>query len=544
MIGRIKWDIASDSKKTYIKTVTIEDIGKPWATRIQKLFQNLEVAANTPLAEYEAWLHIQDSVNLFYASPYGRKYVSTSPKPEHFITALPDNMSFAQEKLIMDPDENTEEKKTLFLPILHISTINLLKEDPSFKGIPRYAAIMDSSIWNFYFNFEDFYVNKKDIRPWIVESIAENTQRGIYDLSIAREFADFNARLTKQSFISDSNGHGQFVSPYVFHSERYMKEQFEMEKVQKHMEAIRQYCWRILLVDDKYKEPLSSANKGTETNKRDIVVHLLKNIGLNIEEDCDYDSKKPSIQLECAANINEAKSLMGKSKYDIILMDYLLNNEYGYQLLSQIKDDKEFAGPQGKNFFIFISAFTTAVHERLLAKGLSRSSNYWYIGEGACPTNTPELLKYRLSELMFKRLEDSGINSLSESHILKITSHIFKEKPEDVSIGRIKAVRERAFDTYHEFLDLHHKYALLKKDKGQSRLVDSFLENKVHMGAMLEHLLQLIHLTAFGTIRQWPEIWEEYKFFTRTFAHKNELASEVTELSRNIEQYIITLKSA
>ena len=544
MIGRIKWNIASDSKKTYIKTVTIEDIGKPWATRIQKLFQNLEVAANTPLAEYEAWLHIQDSVNLFYASPFGRKYVSTSPKPEHFITALPDNMSFAQEKLIMDPDENKDEKETLFLPILHISTINLLKEEPSFKGIPRYAAIMDSSIWNFYFNFEDFYVNGKDIRPWIVESIAENTQRGIYDLSIAREFADFNARLTKQSFISDPNGHGQFVSPYVFHSERYMKEQFEMEEVQKHMEAIRQYSWRILLVDDKYKEPLSSANKIAKNNKRKIVVHLLKSMGLNIVEDNNYNSKEPKIQLDCRASIEKAEYLMRKNKYDIILMDYLLNNEYGYQLLSQIKDKKEFAGPQGKNFFIFISAFTTAVHERLLAKGLSRSSKYWYIGEGACPTNTPELLKYRLSELMFKRLEDSGINSLSESHILKITNYIFKEKSEDVSIGRIKAVRARAFDTYHEFLDLHHKYALLKKDKGQSRLVDSFLEDKVHMGAMLEHLLQLIHLTAFGTIRQWPEIWEEYKFFTRTFSHKNELASEVAELSRNIEQYIITLKSA
>jgi hypothetical protein len=61
------------------------------------------------------------------------------------------------------------------------------------------------------------------------------------------------------------------------------------------------------------------------------------------------------------------------------------------------------------------------------------------------------------------------------------------------------------------------------------------------MGAMLEHLLQLVHLTAFGTVRQWPEIWEEYKFFVRTLNVDKE---SIREFSKHIEDYLIVLKSA
>ena len=63
------------------------------------------------------------------------------------------------------------------------------------------------------------------------------------------------------------------------------------------------------------------------------------------------------------------------------------------------------------------------------------------------------------------------------------------------------------------------------------------------MGAMLEHLLQLVHLTAFGTVRQWPEIWEEYQYFVRTFVVKDENKKDLNNLTKDIEKYIIDLKS-
>ena len=537
--------------------------------------------------EYKAILHIQEGMPFF-----NNRHISQKD-------GLPINPAycFAQESLFYPHEDGKE-----MLPIIHFSAWPLQADEKSDKYnvfFPRYARIMDSSIWNFFFLLQIINMPIKDSElsyqiagleekekeqlRWIIDSITQYTDRGIYDLAVAKEYADANARLVQQSYIAGDGGHSHDVSTFLFHSEWEMKADREI--------IDKKYKWRFLLVDDHAWTSMSNtiAKKKEESltiqdnSKLKIIENTIQEMGLSVglrifnshkAHETNLD-KECNVEIWGVQTIKEAIAALNENKYDIILLDYLLGKhsmneedkhndkdkktnkdvlnykyesprEYAYQLLSRINDDPSLiqVGPSGKQFFMFISAFTTAVGERLRSEGLRRTTDKWYIAEGACPTNTPYLFQYYLSRVMLHRLEDSGINSLSESHILKITSHIFKEKPEDVSIGRIKAVRERAFDTYHEFLDLHHKYALLKKDKGQSRLVDSFLENKVHMGAMLEHLLQLIHLTAFGTIRQWPEIWEEYKFFTRTFSHKNELASEVTELSRNIEQYIITLKSA
>ena len=197
-------------------------------------------------------------------------------------------------------------------------------------------------------------------------------------------------------------------------------------------------------------------------------------------------------------------------------------------------------GPQNKFFFMFISAFTTAVNERLTLEGMSRNEEIWEIGEGACPTNTPELFKYRLVHLMQRRLDQTGISELTENNILNTVKDIFSSQTESAE-ERIKSVRKRAYNNYHRILGYHYDYSILREnDRGRSALVDSFLEKQVHLGAMLEHLLQMIHLIAFGTVRQWPEIWEEYKFFTRTVSSEREL---IPPISSMIEKYIITLKS-
>ena len=438
-------------------------------------------------------------------------------------------------------------------PIVHISSIHSESELKSF--FPRYTYIMDDSIWNYLLLLDRDITQTTNRFKDIIMQIKENAfQNKYYYLNIAYEYAHLKARIARESFILLNKGeignHGAHISPFLFHSENKMRNEVEKNMTKK-KEIIRKYKWHFLLLDDKYNKALSlipACKEKVIINKSQIFRKRLDNIIGQANYTLD------SVAL-CSDALSKIKS--GKSKYDVIFLDYLLEeNHYGYEILNNIykecdeaeKNEKpypDYIGPAQRLFFMFTSAFTTAVSERLILEGLSRSKSYWHIGESACPTNTPHLFDYYLLDLMYKRLEDSGINSLSEDNILSKIKYIFEEvnsynKNED----RIKAVRERAFDTYYEFLDLHHKYALLKKDKGQSRLVDSFLEDKVHMGAMLEHLLQLIHLTAFGTIRQWPEIWEEYKFFTRTFSHKNELDSEVVELSHNIEQYIITLKSA
>ena len=68
------------------------------------------------------------------------------------------------------------------------------------------------------------------------------------------------------------------------------------------------------------------------------------------------------------------------------------------------------------------------------------------------------------------------------------------------------------------------------------------------MGGLLEHLAQLIHLTAFGTVRQWPEMWEEYLYAKAQIeAHidnNDNLEKRFVLLCNKIEGYILKLKSS
>ena len=69
------------------------------------------------------------------------------------------------------------------------------------------------------------------------------------------------------------------------------------------------------------------------------------------------------------------------------------------------------------------------------------------------------------------------------------------------------------------------------------------------MGGLLEHLAQLVHLTAFGTVRQWPDMWEEYLYVKAQLdalvAKENkELQNKNSQLCNKIEEFIGKLKSS
>ena len=330
-----------------------------------------------------------------------------------------------------------------------------------------------------------------------------------------------------------------------------------MEKI--NTKEIEKYNWRFLLLDDKIDENkesgrLSSSDPSIILTKPQIIKERIDEMGLSCSVVLAEGKKNElptiqgneKIQIVCVDTIDRAIELMKQYKFDIVLLDYLLEDSFGYELLKLLKEGDTrtkdvLVGPQNKNFFMFISAFTTAVNERLALEGLSRDESFWSIGEGACPTSTPALFKYRLAHLMGRRLEQTGINYLSEDYIFETILKIFKDSSTNNSSERIPVVRKRAYEAYRNVLGMHYDYSMLKKDQSSSVLVDSFMKNKVHMGSMLEHLLQLVHLTAFGTVRQWPEIWEEYKFFTRSIDGVDD--QKIKSLSESIEDYIIVLKS-
>lgn len=487
-------------------------------------------------------------------------------------------------------------------PTLHIALNDLYVESlyngaPLPASIPRSFQIMDNSIWNYlvplsgivYRNSKGENVEEKafcQLFEDAIDSIYKTFKRHIYTLKVAQEYVDLNSRLVGEAFLLGSHAKG--VSPFVFHSESAIKkmiiEEFENNS-NNIINKIRNRKWRILLVDDKavlkmqpkdlFPDESSSTNLPWNCKLRIVEDLLKKKFG-----DCvsHQDNSQTKLLIEYAQTLNDAEEALKQKKYDIILLDYLLDKgngkqNYGYELLDNIfrqidnanegeeidYDAIEYKiGPRERLFFMFISAYSSAVYERLLAEGLNQSEDYWYISVGACPTNTPQLFLYNLIKLMEKRMEDSGILKLSSKAIFERVNKIYSPRGRD---SKGESVRKRANAYYQKVLSLQYHYRNILKDveipfgnkssifdtKG-SVLMTDFIQNRINLGGMLEHLTQLVHLTAFGTIRQWPEMWEEYIYVKTLFEKQVEADNEVDEIDcktlfSNIENYILDLKS-
>ena len=594
MIGTITWHIIKgedEEGKSYMKVGSVVITGIDDAKRvdtINSLFTGIRLDDNMGIREGEcnAWIHFQDGRDLFYASPDGTS-----------ASHLPPMFCFEQNKLISHNMREEEVK-----PILHVSTLDLLNEKPAFKGIPRYAAIMDSSIWNYYLNFEDIVFGKDhNIPSWIVSSIAYNSQEGYYNLSISREYADLNARLTIQSYLLGANGHGADVSPFLFHSESRIKNAREKEEKDLlklgSVYDLNQYKWRILLLDDRINESYLTPVPDTlelRITKESILIKRIESMfgegschcvylssGTKSQESIkgvfnqqSFQSSDPRFVILCVDNICDAEDALKNYKFDFILLDYLLKKAgdndggYGYTILKDLdqklgKDNdnltpysqycggKQFiVGPDHRYYFMFISAFTTAISERLRLSGWSRSEELWHIAEGACPTNTPELFCYNLRKMMLKRIKDSGIENLTPENILNIVADIYRPAVEGEA-----SVRKRANEKYQNILRLLYHYNRILQDVEMPKsgasifttrgsvLMTSYFQKYISLGGLLEHLVHLVHLTAFGTIRQWPEMWEEYIFFKVQFSDLFDKGNKsLGTLFGHIEDYILELK--
>lgn len=487
--------------------------------------------------------------------------------------------------------EKNEEKScdTYDRPIIHLTYGNIINGSSDFQKEPykRYARFMDSSIWNYYVPIllknkyaPRFSDNRYDFSPLkhAILSILNNYTYcicdkkiySLYQLRVAREYAHLFSRIVNQSFLPDISGHGKNVSPFLFHSERKSFEDLKNEEHTKVLSKIKEFKWRFLLVDDHSTEKMAVVGGEATLTKLDIVKTELEKLYKNIkkdnkpviiasEKDTEDIKKDATIYIECASSIEEAKSKLSRKKYEIILLDYLLGDkdgggrEYGYELLKLIydkengidsDDSKDFnykKGPDNRFFFMFISAFTTAVSERLLTEGWLRSEDYWYIGEGACPINTPYLFQYRLLHIMEKRMKDMGLTDMLGVNNNDFKKSYIKEKIIDVIFDSSTNVRKSANDKFKDVLSLLYSYKNLLLDthnvsnpfdSPESSLATAIVMKNAYIGGFLEHLTQLVYLTAFGTVRQWPEMWEEYQF----------IKTIVGEID-SVEKYIFDLKN-
>lgn len=516
----------------------------------------------------------------FRVAIYDSKYIETYDSSKHEKT-------FSQE--FFGPQTDDKDPHINFSPIIHLIPGLTWNDFEKGNKASRFFRITDSGIWNY------FAEGKEDFKKSL-ECIISNWKKCYYKLYIGQEFADLNARLTRESYlyvpidINEDNqenedhtineektiaskGHAADVSPFLFHSEQKLKEKREKEEAKLNKE----YKWRVLLVDDRidtiYLQP-DDCKVSKDMIIKDRIEHLfgegtcecvfLKDDKIDNVFDSIQDNNNTKVVILCVNTIDKAKLALKHYQFEIILLDYLLDRDnpkdetqrrrYGYELLTYLNKEEERKnykiGPTKRLFFMFISAFTTAISERLRLEGLSRSEKYWHIAEGACPTNTPELFCYNLQKMMIKRIEDAGIEKISKKNILDIVKQIYKDH-------KVDSVRGMANKKYHDILSMWYHYDNIRNDMElpesgksiytttKSVLMTSYICNTLSIGGLLEHLVNLVHLTAFGTARQWPEIWEEYKFFARTFdcGTDETLRNSLTDISRDIEDYLINLKS-
>lgn len=502
--------------------------------------------------------------------------------------------------------ENNHKKR----PIIHLSNITLIPiKEGELKKIERrrnqikwsrHISRMDSSIWHYYYSLEEHFKNPNNLET-IIEEINRNLsnanttdessvilRKNRYELSVAKEYEDFYSRMSNSSYIcSTDGGHSANVSPFLFHSEQFMKSQvYKSNKEQ----LSHNLNWRILLVDDHATASMSGSSH-TSLSKLDIIKENLTRIGFTAE-DSRVTQDNYFIEFECVTSVEKAVKLLEKNKcnkenkYDIILLDYKLDEqngrqEYGYELLRNIYADQESKkpelspGPNDTYYFMFISAYTTAVQERLQMEGFYISKDYWFIGRGACPTNTPYLFLYCLKRMMDIRYDKLTKHSKQLLKDLTKGSGNINEKIIEEEKGKYATMtmfltklyeegkeRNNCVRGFNAFLNLRRVYDTIKHDVDHTDSIDGYMKSSPLILSLFkdeefcsnsfwEHLQNLVYLTAFGTIRQWPEMWEDYIFIKGKLKKaEDKIWKELSEDEKKkntkpsilIRDYILSLK--
>lgn len=452
----------------------------------------------------------------------------------------------------------------------------------------RWLQYVDSSIWRYLCEMNivtdslgDKKISEEDEARLneILKSIQENFSKGLYDLAIAREYNDLQCRILKESYLKKyvgKDGEHTHVSPFLFHSESEMK---------RRLFSYRQFFigkkWNILLLDDRSRNSNDSSEgkslqKVKEDGKTLCESGIFQNEVINnrISLLCDQLKIPNPFTVDCVQTIKDAEDVLKMDKrYDIILLDYKLDKDldgrdtYGYGLLTDIRKNinelQHHAGPNGKFFFMFTSAYPTAVQERLRCEDLSTSEKYWFIGRGANPTNTPYLFLYLLCQLMRVRYET--LTEHAEQLLRKL-----KENEADVKNAEIDNYtsmsqfltllyqegneRNNCVVGFNAFLNLRRVYNTVKydidekePDKGSPLINSLFPDVVVCTNSFWEHLQNLVYLTAYGTIRQWPEMWEDYTFVKQKLEAAEKLCKERINgepASVLIRNYILKLKES
>lgn len=440
-----------------------------------------------------------------------------------------------------------EELGSKILPTLHLSVINFFQQDifsSTGIAIPRCLKYIDSSIWHYYVPLflgdktskeETFEQDFKDRLQMVLDTIMKNTNDGLYHLSVTQEQADFYARIVQQSYLADIGAHKKRISPFLFHSEREIKESLLKmgDKLSSYMPAVigidsletspanhSKARWRFLLVDDFSKKGMKTYPPGQTTLSKEKRIRSVLDT-LFVSSDC--------IELESVPSVMEAVDKLKTHKYDLILLDYLLDykpggqREYGYELLDRIEHDEELKanrGPLGRFWIFPITSFDEAFTQKMREQGWNYNTENWLLAQGACPLDTPESFKYYLLSFMNRQLEGLGIKVEveveAEKHDRKkVYVHTLAEFLMKI-FEDTEVARKRAIKNISALYLLRANYKKLKDDVRtdfKSLLVESiYTDIGKYNSEFWEHIVFMMYLTAYPPANQWFRLTHEFLF--------------------------------
>ena len=453
-------------------------------------------------------------------------------------------------------------------PVITISTEDLINisEQNSEKyeyftkfKIDRRFRFLDSSIWNYYLPLNDNFENRLGE---ILEEIEKNYKNELYNTAAAKEFIELHYRIAKNSYLINTEAHGDYVAPFVFHSESKMKQMAD-EKLQKLKDRVKDYkgkiIWNILFIDDYSENNLRGAT-GKNKTKTDIVKNILKKDGL-IKDSEKHDECRFEINFGTTPGKNvlgfvkdsiiEGQTQTEKKVYDILFLDYLLGTkentserEYGYEFFT--KKYKELAGykrPLGKFWIFPVTVFTSAMFDRLREQGVSRLDDDWFIASGADPVNTPELFKYNFYSLLEQQLSKA---IFTKEDILKF----LKQNPliDAKTEKKDEEVRLWAKQVFGSFIHKFGKREILETDADKgSEFANTVLkylhETQKNDFRFYDHIRQLLYLLAYGTGFHATQMWElvnfvDYEIFINSENNDEKLKETFRDL---IPKYITNL---
>lgn len=445
----------------------------------------------------------------------------------------------------------------------------------------RRAYYLDSSIWC-------RYAANEEEANLIRAQFARNRELGLYDCNNGKEQMEFSARMLMNARLGEFEGSGhKKIAPIVFPSEGEMA-----KKTQKAVELIKSefanrptanlpLTWKILLVDDHANTTLS----GGLCSKLAVIQEVLSPL-FDIKV-CEGNASAPQrlapapapspalgglyqIKLYYVETKEQAKERIKKERFDIILLDYLLNKPDSFDtsvdLLVELKNAanemEDARGPFELLWFSNVSAFSNAIESRLTARGIPHVTEEWIMNKGACAINTPELFKHNLLQFMRYQLGKltrlPGQNDIRESGRIATLYELLR------AIYTVNGkVRDNAQMLFRAVLKFKANYEILRKDIEygleneadkrnaaklaanplKSEIVYSLFPDIVHYtDSFWDHLVHLVYHTAHGSPQQWPQMmvnFKEIKEILRRAAQDNKDGME--ELLKAIEGHIIAL---